>query len=83
MRENVHHREYRRRWLAAMPEHRVRLSREQYQAVRDMVLKGMQAYANEEPVNSPLFKRLRSAWSALAQVQDKKFFVIEVDRREE
>ena len=61
---------------------RVHLTREQFDAIRDAVLKGITAYASEDPVNSRRFKILRDTWSNLAPVQGKQRCVIEVERED-
>jgi hypothetical protein len=65
-----------------MNDDRAKLTAAQFRALREAVLRGMQAYALEEPVTSRRSKALRGAWSALAPYHAKKFFVIEIDNQE-
>ena len=85
--------QFRRRWREnrridkAVPEEtvvdevgRALLTREQFDAIREAVLMGMQVMASQDPVNSRRFKVLRDAWTELAQAQGKSRLVIEVER---
>jgi hypothetical protein len=74
------HMAYREKWLQTMARQgpRVFLQKAEYHALREAVLKGMQAYVNEEPEASQQLKLIRAVWSKLAPVHSNPRFVIEV-----
>jgi predicted transcriptional regulator len=74
------HEAYREKWLQRMAREypSVSLQTAEYHALREAVLKGMQAYMNEEPVNSSQLKLIRAVWSKLAPVHTNAHFTIEV-----
>lgn len=49
--------------------------------IREMVLRGMSVEANEQPMNTLRFKKVREVWTLLAPVANKKRFTIEVENQ--